>query len=162
MTDRTREREDPMTTGDAVPGEPAPTFESPASTGAVLSLDDFTGKVPVVLTFVGTLPDADAEALIEEFNDVFAEFGRQRHQLLVVTPEDEETSRTRRQDGTTVPLLHDDGQLVERFVASATFPATVVIDEAATVTRVLEGGTPADHVAAVRSVVIKPRDEEVG
>ncbi len=151
-----------MTTGDAVPGEPAPAFESPASTGAVLSLDDFTGKVPVVLTFVGTLPDPEAEALIGEFNDVFAEFGRQRHQLLVVAPENEEAIRGRRQDGTTVPLLSDDGKLVERFVASAEFPATVLIDETGTVTRVLEGGTPADHVAAVRSVVINPRDEEVG
>ncbi len=127
----------------------------------MLSLDDFAGLVPIVLTFLGTLPPAEAEAVIGTFNDVFAEFGRHQHQLLIVTPEDEETIRARRQSGTAVPLLADeDGQLLERFASSATFPATVVIDDSGTITRVLEGGTPSDHVAAVRAVTTDV-DEEV-
>ena len=104
----------------------------------------------MALTFVGTLPSISAEAVIDAYNDVFAEFGRRRVQLLIVTPEDAEAVQARRQNGTTVPLLADsDGQLLERYTSSATFPATVVIDEAGTVKRVLEGGTPHDHVDAV-------------
>ena len=72
-----------------VPGEPAPPFATTASTGKVLSLDDFAGLVPVVLTFVGTLPPADAEEVIAAYNDIFADFGRQQVQLLIVTPESE-------------------------------------------------------------------------
>ena len=56
----------------------------------VISLDDFTGLVPVVLTFVGTLPATDADAVIAAYNEIFAaEFGRQQVQLLIVTPESE-------------------------------------------------------------------------
>jgi peroxiredoxin len=150
------------TSGDAVPGEPAPAFATAASTGKVLALDDFTGVVPIVLTFLGTLPPAEAEAVIATFNDVFAEFGRHQYQLLIVTPEGEEAIRARRRGGTAVPLLaDDDGELLERFASSATFPATVVIDESGTVTRVLEGGTPNDHVAAVRAVTTDVADDEV-
>jgi peroxiredoxin len=141
-------------TDDAVPGERAPRFATTASTGQVLSLDDFTGLVPVVLTFVGTLPATDADDVIAAYNEIFAEFGRHQVQLLIVTPESETHVRTRRRDGTTVPLLADeDGTLLERFAGSATFPATVVIDESGTVTRVLEGGSAGDHVNAVRAVV---------
>ena len=35
------------------------------------------------------------------------------------------------------------------YAASATFPATVLIDENGTVTRLVEGGVAADHAAAV-------------
>ena len=162
MTDSAPHAGESATSGDAVPGQPAPPFETVASTGKTLRLDDFVGLVPVVLTFVGTSPREEAEGLIAAFNDVFAEFGRQRHQLLIVTPENEEAVRNRRHGGTTVPLLADeDGRLLERFAASATFPATVVIDQAGTVTRVLEGGTPGDHVAAVRAVTTQRTDEEV-
>lgn len=63
------------------------------------------------------------------------------------------TVRRRRKQGTNVPLLaDDDGQLLERYAASATFPATVVIDESAVVTQLIEGGTPDEHVAAVRAL----------
>jgi peroxiredoxin len=116
----------------------------------------------VVLTFVGTLPGDAAEEVITTFNDVFADFGRKRVQLLIVVPESDDAVRERRQRGTTVPLLaDDDGALLERFASSATFPATVVIDESGMVTRVLEGGTPSDHVAAVRTVTTVDSDEEV-
>ncbi|HET9666584.1 MAG TPA: redoxin domain-containing protein [Desertimonas sp.] len=158
MTDR----EPDAVSGEAVPGQPAPPFATPASTGKVLSLDDFTGLVPVVLTFVGTLPGDAAEEVIAAFNDVFADFGRERLQLLIVLPESDDAVRERRQRGTTVPLLaDDDGALQERFAGSRTFPATVVIDAAGTVTRVLEGGTPSDHVAAVHTVTTVDSDEEV-
>ena len=144
-----------------VPGEPAPPFATTASTGKVLSLDDFAGLVPVVLTFVGTLPPADAEEVIAAYNDIFADFGRQQVQLLIVTPESESHVRARRREGTTVPLLADeDGTLLERFAGSATFPATVVIDESGTVTRVLEGGSASDHVNAVRAVATQSTDGE--
>jgi peroxiredoxin len=146
---------------DAVPGEHAPSFATTASTGKVLSLDDFTGLVPVVLTFVGTLPPADADEVIAAYNDIFADFGRQQVQLLIVTPESESHVRTRRREGTTVPLLADeDGTLLERFAGSATFPATVVIDESGTVTRVLEGGSASDHVNTVRAVATQSTGEE--
>jgi peroxiredoxin len=146
---------------DAIPGEPAPSFATTASTGKVLSLDDFTGLVPVALTFVGTLPTAAAEEVIDAYNDIFAEFGRHRMQLLIVTPESEAEVRKRRREGTTVPILADeDGTVLERFAASATFPATVVIDESATVRRVLEGGSADDHVAAVRAVATQFAGEE--
>jgi peroxiredoxin len=149
-----------VTGGDAVPGEPAPSFATAASTGKVLSLDDFTGLVPVVLTFVGTLPGSEADEVISAYNNVFADFGRQRVQLLIVTPESESHVRTRRSEGTTVPLLADeDGTLLERFAGSATFPATVVIDESGTVTRVLEGGNAGDHVSAVRAVATQSLGE---
>jgi peroxiredoxin len=147
--------------GDAVPGEPAPSFATTASTGKVLSLDDFTGLVPVVLTFVGTLPTGEAEALISGYNQIFAEFGRQQVQVLIVSPENESQVRSRRREGTTVPVLADeDGTLLERFAGSATFPATVVIDESGTVTRVLEGGSASDHVNAVRAVATQPTNGE--
>jgi peroxiredoxin len=140
--------------GDALPGEPAPTFATPASTGATLGLADFVGTVPVALTFVGTLSDREATDLVEAFNESFTEFGKRRRQLLVVTPEDPELVRQQRTQGTTVPLLADeDGTLLERYAASATFPATVLVDVAGTVTRVLEGGSPADHLAAVLAAV---------
>jgi peroxiredoxin len=144
-----------------VPGEQAPSFATVASTGKVLSLDDFTGLVPVVLTFVGTLPPSVAEEVIAAYNDIFAEFGRQQVQLLIVTPESQSHVRTRRREGTTVPLLADeDGTLLERFAGSATFPATVVIDQSGTVTRVLEGGSASDHVNAVRAVATQSTGEE--
>ena len=79
------------------PANPPPTFATEASTGKTLGLDDFLGKVPVALTFVGTLPSISAEAVIDAYNDVFAEFGRRRVQLLIVTPEDAEAVRARRQ-----------------------------------------------------------------
>jgi peroxiredoxin len=163
MTDVARQGDRSGTAGDAVPGEPAPPFSTEASTGKVLSLDDFVGLVPVVLTFQGTLSPTEGEELIAAFNDVFAEFGRRQHQLLIVTPEDADTIRARRQNGTTVPLLaDDDGKLLERFASSATFPLTVVIDESGTVSKLLEGGTPQDHVAAVRAATSDQSDEEVG
>jgi peroxiredoxin len=137
---------------DAVVGESAPTFTAAASTGKTLALDDFVGKVPVALTFAGTLAERDVDALITGFNDVFAEFGRHHIQVLIVTAEHPNTVRRRRKQGTNVPLLADeDGQLLERYAASATFPATVFIDESATITQLIEGGTPDEHVAAVRA-----------
>ncbi len=90
-------------THDAVPGEPAPSFATTASTGKVLSLDDFTGLVPVVLTFVGTLPATAAEEVIAAFNDVFADFGRQQVQLLIVTPESESQVRSASSRGNDGP-----------------------------------------------------------
>jgi peroxiredoxin len=160
MTDLPR-NDDRNTAGDAVPGEPAPTFASPASTGKTLSLDDFTGVVPLAVTFVGTLPRNEAEAVIEAFNAAFPDFGRHRSQLLIVAPEGPAAVRARRLSGTTVPLLADeDGRLLERFASSATFPATVLIDEAGTVRRVLEGGTPHDHLAAVLAATAAETDQD--
>jgi peroxiredoxin len=136
--------------GDAVPGDPAPGFSATASTGKTLTLDDFVGKVPIALTFVGTLPDDVADELVQRFNDSFAEFGRHHQQVLIVTPQETSTIRRRRQTGIRVPLLaDDDGTLLARFAGSATFPATVVIDRDGFVSRVIEGGSPDDHIAAV-------------
>jgi peroxiredoxin len=149
--------------GDAVPGSPAPAFSTPASTGKTLSLSDFLGLVPVVMTFLGTLPRRAADDVISAFNDVFPEFGRHRVQLLIVTPEGPEAIERRRRTGTTVPLLADeDGHLLERFASSATFPATFVIDESGVVSRVLEGGAASDHAAAVLAATTQRSDEEVG
>ncbi len=135
---------------DVLPGDAAPGFSATASTGRELSLDDFLGKVPVALTFTGTMSPEATEVLVSSFDSVFAEFGQRRIQALIVTPESPDTVRQRRRDGTTVPLLSDtDGQLVDRYATSATYPATVVIDESGTVTRLVEGGVAADHVAAV-------------
>ena len=115
------------------------------------------------MTFLGTLPKRAADNVIGALNDVFPEFGRHRVQLLIITPDGPEAAERRRRNGTTVPLLADeDGQLLERFASSATFPATVVIDESGMVTRVLEGGDARDHAAAVLAVAILPTDEEVG
>jgi peroxiredoxin len=149
--------------GDAVPGDPAPSFTTPASTGKTLSLDDFVGLVPVAMTFVGTLPRRAADDVIDALNEVFPEFGRHRVQLLIVTPEPPDAVEQRRRDGTTAPLLADeDGALLERFASSATFPATVVIDEAGTVSRVVEGGDGRDHAAAVLAATTRSSAEEVG
>jgi peroxiredoxin Q/BCP len=163
MTDAARHPgADTGTGGDAVPGDPAPSFSTPASTGKTLSLGDFLGLVPVAMSFVGTLPTAAADEVVDAFNDVFAEFGRHRVQLLIVTPDAPDALRERRQGGTTVPLLaDDDGALLERFANSATFPATVVIDEVGTVSRVLEGGSAGDHVAAVLAAIDEYREEHV-
>ena len=135
---------------DALPGETAPAFSAASSTGRELSLDDFLGKVPVALTFAGTMsPEATAE-LVDAFEQSFPEFGRSHVQSLVVVPETAETIRRRRRTGTKVPLLaDDDGRLVEMYAASGTFPATVLIDEQGTVARLVEGGVAADHAAAV-------------
>jgi peroxiredoxin len=161
MTDGARRPE--LAGGDAVPGDPAPAFSSPSSTGRTLSLDDFLGLVPLAMTFLGTLPKRAADDMISALNDVFPEFGRHRVQLLIVTPDGPEVAERRRRNGTTVPLLADeDGQLLERFASSATFPATVVIDEAGTVTRVLEGGDARNHAAAVLTATTHSIDEEVG
>ena len=135
---------------DALPGETAPSFSAPSSTGRPLSLDSFVGKVPVALTFAGTMsPEATAE-LVDSFEKSFPEFGRHRVQSLVVVREPEETIRRRRRTGTKVPLLaDDDGRLMEMYAASGTFPATVLIDEHGTIVRLVEGGVAADHAAAV-------------
>ena len=135
---------------DALPGEVAPAFSAPSSTGRELSLDAFLGKVPVALTFAGTMsPEATAE-LVDSFERSFPEFGQHHVQSLVVVPEQAQTIRRRRRTGTKVPLLADDtGRLVEMYAASATFPATVLIDESGTITRLVEGGVAADHAAAV-------------
>jgi peroxiredoxin len=144
------DRHDDRSSHDATPGTKAPAFAAPASTGKTLSLDDFLGKVPVALTFAGTLPDNDVDTLIAAFNEHFAEFGRHLVQALIVTPEDRSTVRQRRREGTNVPLLaDDDGALLDRYAASATFPATVVIDTDGTVTRLVEGGRPEAHASAI-------------
>ena len=149
--------------GDAVPGDPAPAFSTPSSTGRTLSLGDFLGLVPVAMTFLGTLPRREADDVIDALNDVFAEFGRHRVQLLIVTPDGPEAVERRRRNGTTVPLLADEeGLLLERFASSAAFPATVLIDESGTVSRVLEGGDARDHAAAVLTAATHRTDEEVG
>lgn len=142
--------------GDVVPGERSPDFLTEASTGTQLGLDDFLGKVPVALSFVGTLSGEAADDVIRGFNDVFVQFGRHRIQLLIVTPDDQAAVRRRRQEGITVPLLaDDDGVLLQRFASSSTIPATVLIDEAGAVERVVEGGSPHDHVAAVLEVAVE-------
>jgi peroxiredoxin len=140
----------PASGHDALPGESAPAFSASSSTGRELSLDAFLGKVPVALTFAGTLsPEATAE-LVDSFEQSFPELGRHHVQSLVVVPEPAETIRRRRRTGTKVPLIADDtGRLVEMYAASATFPATVLIDENGTITRLVEGGVAADHAAAV-------------
>ena len=139
---------------DALPGEAAPAFSAPASTGRNLSLDDFVGKVPVALTFTGTMSPESTGELVESFEQAFPEFGRRRVQSLLVVPEPEQAVRRRRRDGTNVPLLADeDGRLMELYATSATFPATVLIDEHGTVNRLLEGGAAADHAAAVVGAV---------
>ena len=108
----------PTSGRDPLPGETAPAFSAPASTGRHLSLDSFLGKVPVALTFAGTMsPEATAE-LVDSFEQSFPEFGRHHVQTLVVLPEAEETVRRRRRTGTNVPLLADeDGSLMEMYAA---------------------------------------------
>lgn len=135
---------------DALPGDAAPPFSASASTGAELSLDAFVGKVPVALTFTGTLPPAATDDVVDAFATLLSEFGGQRVQSLLVLPEPDERLKERRRTGTNVPLLADeDGRLVELYATSATFPITVLIDETGTVVRLLEGGEPAGHAAAV-------------
>jgi peroxiredoxin len=149
-----------VTGGDAVPGAAAPPFSTAASTGKTLSLDDFLGVVPVVLTFLGTVPRSTGESLVTNFNEVFPEFGHHQVQLLIVVPEGAESVRARRRSGTTVPLLaDDDGRLLERFANSATFPASVMIDESGLVTRVIESGRPHDHVDSVLAAVTRDARE---
>src|SRR5262245_32462572 len=106
MTDVARHSD--ASSGDAVPGDPAPSFSTPASTGKTLSLGDFLGLVPVAMTFVGTLPRRSADDVIDALNDVFPEFGRHRVQLLIVTPEPPDAVERRRRNGTTAPLLADE------------------------------------------------------
>jgi peroxiredoxin len=135
---------------DALPGETAPAFSAPSSTGRDLSLDDFLGKVPVALTFAGTMSAEATAELVDSFEQSFPDFGRSRVQSLLVVSEPAETIRRRRRTGTKVPLLADDkGRLVEMYAASGTFPVTVLIDETGTITRLVEGGVAADHAAAV-------------
>ena len=152
----------PTSGRDPLPGETAPAFSAPASTGRHLSLDSFLGKVPVALTFAGTMsPEATAE-LVDSFEQSFPEFGRHHVQTLVVLPETEETVRRRRRTGTNVPLLADeDGSLMEMYAASATFPATVLIDEPGTIVRLVEGGVAAEHAAAVLSFAQDLRHDAV-
>lgn len=146
---------------DVMPGESAPNFAAPASTGRELSLSDFLGKVPVALTFAGGLSAEAADALIDAFDEVFPQFGRRRVQTLIVVHQSPEAVRRRRRTGTNVPLLADpDSELVETYAASATFPATVLIDESGTVTRLVEGGVAADHAAAVLSVTTEPPEDQ--
>jgi peroxiredoxin len=142
--------------GDAMPGHAAPGFSAPASTGKQLALDDFVGKVPVALTFAGTLSADATEALVASFAEAFPEFGRHHVQSLLVVPEPAATIRRRRQSGITIPMLADeDGRLWERYAASGTAPVTVLIDEAGTISKLVEGGTASDHAAAVLAVTTK-------
>ncbi|HEX2153211.1 MAG TPA: redoxin domain-containing protein [Acidimicrobiia bacterium] len=61
-----------------------PTFDLPATTGRNLSLDSFLDKVPLGIVF---LTDLDEDrGMIDVLNQSFAEFGRERSQLLVVAP----------------------------------------------------------------------------
>lgn len=136
--------------GDVLPGDTAPAFAAPSSTGRELALDDFVGKVPVALTFTGTMSRGATEDLVAAFDKVFPEFGQRRMQSLIVTPESPEAIRRHRRTGTNVPLLADpDGLVLETYAAAATFPATVLIDTSGTVARLVEGGVADDHAAAV-------------
>lgn len=139
---------------DVMPGEQAPSFAAASSTGRELGLDDFVGKVPVALTFTGSMSASSTDALLEAFAERFPEFGRQQVQALVVTPAAEQTVRRQRLLGVQVPLLADpDGDLMASYASSATFPSTVMIDRSGTVTRLVEGGEAADHVEAVLTAV---------
>ena len=140
------------TSRDVMPGEIAPAFSAPSSTGRELSLDDFLGKVPVAITFAGTLSPEATDELVDAFESCFGDFGRPLQALLVLRDQPE-TLRRRRAGGTKVPLLADpEGRMMENYAASGTFPATVLIDTDGTVSRLVEGGVAGDHADAVLSV----------
>ena len=79
--------------GPSVPGRSIPHFSVPASTGQTLSLDSFRGKTPLALFFLPGVEMEEDLALIQEYNDHLADFGRQRSQLIGVVKERARTVR---------------------------------------------------------------------
>jgi len=133
-------------------GDPAPDFAAASSTGHVLDLDAFIGKVPAVLTFVGDLDSGVAEAIDGELSW----FGRHRVQALVVARCDVTAAEQARSSGRfRVPVLADPNRELEtRYLgADAHVPATVVVSIDGNVVSQMAGGAAADHVARVKEAV---------
>ena len=69
------------------PGQSAPTFKLPASTGQTISLADFKGKQPVVLYFY---PKADTPGCTKEacgFRDALADYQKTKIAVLGISPD---------------------------------------------------------------------------
>jgi hypothetical protein len=121
------------------------TFRAAASKGGSLALDDFLGKVPVVLAFLGPLDNAHEE--IRLYDRHLADFGRHRIQLLCVVTGDGIDVRAVPFDGVNVPVLADPHEeLAARFADPASDRRAgfaVIVDlEGQIADRILLNGDP--------------------
>jgi peroxiredoxin len=133
-------------------GDPAPDFAMPSSTGHVLDLDAFLGKVPIVMAFGGDLESGVGEAVDAEL----AWFGGRRAQALVIARcNPDEVEHTRSSGRFRVPVLADpDGDLEVRYLGDKPdLPATVIVSIDGDVFCRIDGGSPTAHVARVKEAV---------
>jgi peroxiredoxin Q/BCP len=88
--------------------ETVPDFRLPASTGQTLERDAFVGKVPMVISFHPGFSHEDTDRLIGSFNELLADFGSQRSQILMVVPETASEVRSyAERHGVRFPILAD-------------------------------------------------------
>lgn len=133
-------------------GDPAPDFVLASSTGHVLDLEAFLGKVPIAMTFGGALDSGVADAL----DDEFSWFGSNRVQALVVARSaGDEVEQGRASGRFRVPVLADpNGDLEIRYLGqSPDLPVTVIVSIDGDIVSRIEGSAPADHVARVQEAV---------
>ncbi len=146
--------DDMLATSPPEVGEAAPDFAAFASTGAVLTLDTFLHKVPVVLMFSGE-PGAN-EDLVASVDRDLAWFGARRVQVLVAAQAEAAALEAPRTDGRRiVPVLADpNGDLAARYIeVDDGFPATVVIGLDGSVVAHLHDRSASDHLDRVKQVV---------
>ncbi len=78
-----------MSTGEpAQPQDPAIGGEVAASTGGVVDLDRIIGNIPTVLVFIETPTSEAGQAVLDALGRRLVDFGRDRIQLLAVSPVD--------------------------------------------------------------------------
>jgi peroxiredoxin Q/BCP len=112
-------RKDDHNSDPALPlvGELAPAFTLPASTGEIISLQQFRGKTPVVLYFY---PRADTPGCTTEacgFRDALPKYDRAQVAVLGVSPDPvKDVARFARKFNLNFPLLADaDHAVCERY-----------------------------------------------
>jgi peroxiredoxin len=66
--------------------DPAPFFRAPTSKGQTIDSDAYTGKLAVALCFVPDPAESAGQLTIASLDELLAEFGRLRVQLLGVVP----------------------------------------------------------------------------
>lgn len=141
--------------------ETIPDFRLPASTGQTLERDSFKGKIPLVISFHPGFSHPETGSLIEGFNELLADFGSHRSQVLVVVPETAASVRRYAQEnGISMPILADPGSDMARAFDAieadgSIEPVLIVTDADGKIVRrfdeVPDEGQPEAALAAIRA-----------
>lgn len=122
------------------PGAPAPDYRAPSNKGHTLGPGAFADRLAVALVFFGDVAGADDRATIGPYEDLLAEFGRRRVQLLGVVPTTARALREATGTAALTLLADGDGSIGAAFgFADEHEPVAVIVDRHGTVAAVLEG-----------------------